>query len=67
MPPSPYVCLSPYSLWYTKQMVVWRWIDLCENLIKLGYNVAILGGNEDVKKIIYFLKNSKLMIIYMIL
>jgi heptosyltransferase-2 len=60
LPPSPYVCLSPYSLWYTKQMVVWRWIDLCENLIKLGYNVAILGGNEDVKKNNLFFKKFKI-------
>ncbi len=56
LPPTPYICISPYSLWNTKQMVIWRWIDLCENLIKSGYNVAVLGGKEDINKNNLFFK-----------
>jgi heptosyltransferase-2 len=56
LPQNPYICISPFSLWNTKQMVIWRWVALCESLINLGYNVAVLGGKEDINKNKLFFK-----------
>jgi heptosyltransferase-2 len=43
---SPYVCLAPASVWYTKQLPVQKWIELCKG-IKTDTTIYLLGGPGD--------------------
>lgn len=42
----PYVCISPSSVWRTKQLPEQKWIDLC-NRIPEEITIYILGSNND--------------------
>jgi heptosyltransferase-2 len=41
------VALAPCSKWFTKQLTVNKTIEIISGLIKSGYNVVLIGGNED--------------------
>ncbi len=43
---SPYICIAPASVWYTKQWPKEKWVSLL-NLIPSELNVWLIGGNED--------------------
>ena len=43
---SPYYCLAPASVWYTKQLPKEKWIELTRLLIKKG-TVLLIGGPND--------------------
>ena len=42
----PYVCISPASVWFTKQFPKEKWISLIDN-IPPQYNIYLLGGPSD--------------------
>ena len=44
----PYVCMTPASVWFTKQYPVDKWIDLINNFPSV-YNIFLLGGKEDAE------------------
>ncbi len=44
---SPYVCLAPTSVWFTKQFPAHKWLELIGRL-PLDYQIFLLGGWEDV-------------------
>lgn len=41
-----YVCMAPASVWYTKQLIVKKWIELC-NLTDNNTTVYLLGAKGD--------------------
>jgi len=41
-----YYCIAPASVWYTKQLPIEKWIELCQYLCKKGI-VYIVGGPAD--------------------
>ena len=43
---SPYVCISPASVWFTKQYPAEKWADLIKE-IPASYNIYLLGGPGD--------------------
>jgi heptosyltransferase-2 len=43
---SPYVTISPASVWFTKQYPAEKWIDLIKK-IPVGYRVYLLGAPSD--------------------
>ncbi len=43
---SPYVCIAPTSVWFTKQWPAEKWIELIE-LLGDRYRVYLVGGAED--------------------
>lgn len=45
---SPYVCMSPASVWFTKQYPEEKWIDLI-NQVPAQFNIYLLGGKVDLK------------------
>lgn len=45
---SPYVCIAPASVWFTKQLPAIKWAELIR-LMYGKYNVFLLGGKEDDK------------------
>jgi heptosyltransferase-2 len=45
---SPYVCLFPASVWFTKQYPEEKWIDLI-NQMPAQFNIYLLGGKTDVE------------------
>ena len=42
----PYICISPASVWFTKQFPVEKWIALI-NVIPASYTIYLLGGPAD--------------------
>jgi heptosyltransferase-2 len=44
---SPYVCMAPASVWFTKQLPVPKWVELIGQ-VKEKYRVLLIGGKEDV-------------------
>ncbi len=40
-----YVCLAPASVWYTKQLPIEKWIELCDQLT--NETVYLIGGPND--------------------
>ena len=42
----PYVCLAPASVWFTKQMPVHKWVELC-NRLDPDLNIYLLGSKAD--------------------
>src|SRR5205085_8822508 len=42
----PYVCITPASVWFTKQYPFDKWIDLI-NSFPPEYYIYLLGGKED--------------------
>lgn len=42
----PYVCISPSSVWRTKQLPEQKWVDLC-NRIPEEITIYVLGSNND--------------------
>jgi ADP-heptose:LPS heptosyltransferase len=42
----PYLCISPASIWYTKQFPEKRWVELI-NLIRPEYGIYLLGSKAD--------------------
>lgn len=45
---SPYVCMSPASVWFTKQYPEEKWIDLI-NQMPEGFTIYLLGGKTDTE------------------
>ena len=43
---TPYVCMMPASVWFTKQYPIEKWVDLINNF-PAEYNIYLLGGKED--------------------
>jgi len=43
---SPYVCLAPTSVWFTKQFPAHKWLELIWRL-PLDCQIFLLGGRED--------------------
>ena len=43
---NPYICLSPASVWFTKQLPVEKWIELGKGL-PAKYQLLFLGGPSD--------------------
>lgn len=44
---SPYVCMAPSSVWFTKQYPVEKWVELI-NAIKPNQNIYLLGAPGDI-------------------
>ena len=42
-----YFCLAPASVWFTKQLPVDKWIELC-NLLDQSCSIYLIGGPGDV-------------------
>ncbi|MGE0568324.1 MAG: glycosyltransferase family 9 protein [Bacteroidia bacterium] len=40
-----YICIAPSSVWFTKQLPIEKWIDLCKEL--KDKNIYILGASSD--------------------
>ena len=45
-PGSPYICIAPTSVWFTKQWPVERWLTLIEHL-NTRYEIYLLGAPSD--------------------
>lgn len=43
---SPYVCIAPASVWFTKQYPKQKWVDLI-NQLNFVYDVYLLGAPDD--------------------
>jgi len=43
---SPYICIAPSSVWYTKQFPAEKWVDLIKALPN-NYNIFLLGAPGD--------------------
>ncbi|MBS1651769.1 MAG: glycosyltransferase family 9 protein [Bacteroidetes bacterium] len=55
---SPYVCMAPASVWFTKQLPEKKWIELI-NLIPEQVTIFVLGGNTDVELCERIIKSAK--------
>lgn len=44
---TPFVCMAPASVWFTKQLPKHKWIELC-NLIPADKTIYLLGAPGDV-------------------
>lgn len=42
----PFVCISPASVWYTKQFPAEKWLGLIKKL-ENNYKIYLLGGSDD--------------------
>lgn len=42
----PFVCITPASVWFTKQYPVEKWIELI-NSLPAQYHIFLLGGKDD--------------------
>jgi heptosyltransferase II len=42
-----YVCMAPASVWFTKQLPLTKWVDLC-NKIESNTSIYLLGAASDV-------------------
>ena len=54
---SPYVCIAPTSVWFTKQVPATKWVELIQSIRQSGFpdNIYLLGGpsdKEDCEKLI---------------
>lgn len=54
---SSYVCMAPASVWYTKQLVEEKWIELC-NRASPGTTIYLLGAPGDAELCERIKKNS---------
>jgi len=45
---TPYVCIAPTSVWYTKQWPATKWVELINNL-PLEWQIKLLGGPADIQ------------------
>jgi len=43
---SPFVCMAPASVWFTKQLPKHKWVELC-NLISTEKTIYLLGAKGD--------------------
>lgn len=58
---SPYICIAPASVWFTKQYPKYKWVELID-LIPSTFNVYLIGSKQDIelcKSIIDLSKNKK--------
>lgn len=44
---SPYICIAPTSVWFTKQFPAGKWIDFIRELADKNLQVFMLGSRED--------------------
>lgn len=61
----PYVCVSPASVWFTKQYAEEKWIDLIDHF-PAEYTIYLLGGNADkilCERIAQKTKNKKVKVL----
>lgn len=42
----PYIVIAPASVWYTKQLPAYKWVELIQAL-PAGYPVFLIGGPDD--------------------
>lgn len=42
----PYICIAPTSVWYTKQFLVEKWVELI-NRTDSKYQIYLIGGPDD--------------------
>lgn len=49
---SPYITISPASVWFTKQYPREKWVDFIKK-VPGGYTIYLLGGPEDKELCIY--------------
>jgi len=52
---SPYVCIAPTSVWFTKQFPKEKWVELCN---QLNSNVYLLGAPGDLAACEWIKNNS---------
>lgn len=45
---TPYICLAPTSVWFTKQYPITKWVELLDKLPKY-FTVYLLGSPADLK------------------
>jgi heptosyltransferase II len=43
----PYVCMAPASVWFTKQLPLTKWVELC-NKTESNTRIYLLGASNDV-------------------
>lgn len=43
---TPYICIAPSSVWFTKQFPAEKWIGLI-NVLPAGHNIYLIGGPSD--------------------
>ncbi|MCS6968228.1 MAG: glycosyltransferase family 9 protein [Cytophagales bacterium] len=43
---SPYVCIAPASVWFTKQFPVSKWIELIDKIPDY-FHILLIGGKQD--------------------
>ena len=41
----PYICIAPNSVWFTKQLPAYKWIELINELSP--FNIYLIGGKSD--------------------
>jgi heptosyltransferase-2 len=43
------VTFAPCSRWFTKQLTLEKSVEISRGLVSAGYNIALIGGNEDIE------------------
>ena len=62
---SPYICIAPASVWFTKQFPINKWVSFL-NIIDIKLNVFLLGSKDDsaiAEEMISIVNNAKVNII----
>jgi len=55
---TPYVCIAPSSVWFTKQFPTQKWIELIDNLPP-QYKIYLLGALQDDEMAKAIIKNTR--------
>lgn len=55
---TPYICMAPASVWFTKQLPKEKWIELC-NKTKLDTTIYLLGAPGDIELCEHIKSQSK--------
>ena len=53
---TPFICIAPASVWFTKQYPANQWVELINNITK--YRIYIIGAPNDEKLASYLIENS---------
>jgi ADP-heptose:LPS heptosyltransferase len=54
---TPYVCIAPASVWFTKQLPLEKWVELC-NMIDVTKKIYVLGALNDLNLCQHIQKDS---------
>jgi heptosyltransferase-2 len=57
VPKGDYVCMAPTSVWFTKQMPLKKWVELCDRLPH-STSIYLLGSQGDYTDCQVIIKNS---------